>query len=101
MAYCFDNAIPHSVWLSEWSPEDRAKVVAFAMEKAERCNLCGTAEWEWREDKYAYEPHRQVCFGCQAKDLAKDEHDGHQAGVSIVLLPQAVARQLRRAQMKD
>jgi len=26
------------------------------MEKAARCQMCGTADWEWEADRYAYEP---------------------------------------------
>lgn len=95
MGLCNDWGLPHSEFL-QWSVEDRAKAVAFALEKNERCGMCGTAEWEWKENKYAYEAVRHVCFGCQQKDLAREEHDGQQAGVSIVLVPEATARLLRR-----
>lgn len=60
--------------------------------------MCGTAEWEWLENRFAYEPARQVCFGCEKKDLMREDDDGRQAGVSIVLLPEAVAKQRRLLQ---
>lgn len=60
--------------------------------------MCGTAEWEWVEDQYAYEPMRQICFGCQRKDLARDEHDGALAGMSIVLIPAKQAAKIRAEQ---
>lgn len=98
MGYCVDHAIPYSVWLEDWSTEDRARVIAYLMEKAERCNLCGTAEWEWLEDRYAYEAVRHICFGCQQKDLAREEEDGAQAGLSIVLITGAQAARIRAQQ---
>lgn len=49
--------------------------------------MCGTAEWEWKENKFAYHAARVVCHGCQAKDLVREDETGHQAGVSITLVP--------------
>ncbi len=87
LGYCYDHGIPWSRYLEEFSQEDRARVMAFATEKAERCQLCGTAEWEWLENKFAYHAAREVCFGCQQKDLLREEETGQQPGVSITLIP--------------
>ena len=66
------------------------------MERAERCTMCGTAPWEWAEDPYAYEPDRETCFGCQKKDLLRDDTEKAPAGSSVVLIPKKVARERRR-----
>lgn len=104
MTYCFERGIPWSEWLERWSQEDRARVIAYALEKAERCGMCGTAPWEWDPEqggsKYAYEAHRHICFGCQHKDLAREEDDGRLAGMSIVLIPAAQAAKIRASQKK-
>ncbi len=94
MALCNEWGIPHSQLL-DWSAEDRAKAMAFALEKAERCQMCGTAPWEWEANRFAYEAVREVCFGCQQKDLLREDDDGRQAGVSVVLIPEAAAQRLR------
>jgi hypothetical protein len=50
---------------------DRAKLLAFAAEKGERCFMCGTAQWEWDPkqggDRRAYEPVEKFCPGCYQK----------------------------------
>lgn len=61
--------------------------MAYAQEKAERCGVCGTAEWEWKENKNAYHASRVTCFGCQQRDLIRDDDDGKMPGVTITLLP--------------
>lgn len=98
MAACFELGISHSHFLGgpdEWTPEDRAKVVAYSIEKSMRCTMCGTADWEWEEDGYAYEAVQQVCFGCQKKDLIRtDPEFESKPGVSIILLPKKVAQKL-------
>jgi len=85
MSYCYEQGIPHSVFLG-WSPEDKAKTLAFMMEKASRCEMCGTAQWEWDADKYAYEPVERFCMGCYLKGIA-DESAGQMMGTSIVMEP--------------
>lgn len=96
MAYCHDQAIPHSRFLEEWSEEDRSKLFAYIMEKAERCQMCGTAPWEWEENKFAYVPVHQVCLGCQKKDVLRDDDEKPPAGSSIVLIPGSEAERLER-----
>lgn len=39
--------------------------------KADRCSLCGTADWEWDPlqggSRHAYEPVEKLCQGCYVK----------------------------------
>jgi hypothetical protein len=85
LQYCVEHAIPHSEFL-EWSDEDRAKVLAWTMEEPLRCQMCGTAEYEWEDNKFAYEPHAHVCRGCELKDLVMDDPDReHKPGEYIRL----------------
>lgn len=91
MSYCNEHGIPHSRFL-EWDPEDRAKAIAFALEKAQVCSMCGTAEWEWHEDRRAYLPVVEVCPGCQLKETMRDDDTvSRTAGAQVVLLPKAAA----------
>jgi hypothetical protein len=85
MSYCFDNGIAHSAFL-EWSPEDRAKTLAFLLEKSARCDMCGTAEWEWEADRFAYAPVQKQCHGCYLKHMAGEE-GAQMPGTTIVMQP--------------
>jgi hypothetical protein len=85
LSLCSDWGIPHSEFL-EWDPIDRSKALAYAIEKSEKCGLCGTADWEWQEDKRAYAPVEKFCLGCYYKKQLEDD-SGSQAGTSIVLVP--------------
>jgi len=78
----------------EWEEEDRAKLVAWLVESGSKCPSCGTAEWEWEEDRYAYEPAVHQCWGCYLKELSSDDASGL-AGGRIVLQPKNVASELR------
>lgn len=84
MSLCNDWGIPHSEFL-EWDPEDRAKAMAFVSAKAERCDLCGTAQYEWDENRHAYEPVETFCMGCYLKSGA-EESDTYLPGSSITLI---------------
>lgn len=96
MRYCADQGIPHSVWLEKWTPEDRAKVIAFLVESAERCDMCGTAPWEWEENKYAYEPVDHFCQGCYLKSVYSDSESTSLAGTNVQLIPVTEGRKLER-----
>lgn len=86
MSYCYENAIPHSEFL-KWDPEDRAKVLAFMMEQISRCTSCGTAAWEWEQNKFAYTVTEEWCQGCYQKSVYQDtEHKGL-AGTRVTLVP--------------
>lgn len=100
MSYCYEQGIPHSEFLN-WEPDDRSKVMAFMMEKSLRCELCGTAEWEWSADRRAYEPVEKFCMGCYLKHMA-DEGSGALPGTTIVMEPtRTVAAAQRRARMRQ
>lgn len=92
MAYCYEQGIAHSEFLEVWSPADRAKVIAYALEKGERCGQCGTAAWEWEQDSGAYVAVRQSCPGCAHRERVRDDESAKAApGVSVVLLPRSAA----------
>jgi len=88
MSYCHEKAIPHSVFL-EWDPEDRSKVLAYIMEQSLRCTMCGTAEWEWEENKFAYTPLEEFCRGCYQKSIYSKVEQGNEPlpGTSVKLVP--------------
>ena len=83
MALCKEYAIPHSTFL-EWEPEDRAKALALLIEEGQRCQMCGTAGWEWEENPYAYEPIAHLCKGCYLKDTAQEDSK-NLPGTTVVL----------------
>src|SRR4051812_40774097 len=95
MGYCHDKGIPHSVFL-EWEPEDRAKVVAYSLEEASRCSLCGTARWEWDENRYAYTAVDEFCQGCYQKSAFSDQESKSLPGTNVKLVP---TTPMMRAQM--
>lgn len=95
MAYCEEKAIPYSKWISEWSPVDRARILAVRLEKAERCQRCGTAPWEWDANPLAYEPIEVQCPGCQKLEAGRDPARPLAAGSQLVLMAAAVVRKMR------
>ena len=78
--------MPHSEFLS-WDPEDRAKTVAALLEQAERCQMCGTAAWEWSEDRFAYTPIDHFCQGCYQKNIYQDTISHALPGTTVKLVP--------------
>jgi len=86
MSYCFEKGIPHSVFL-DWNPEDRAKAIAYSMEQALRCTMCGTAQWEWDEDKFAYTALDEFCKGCYQKSVFSDTESRSLPGTNVKLVP--------------
>jgi superfamily II RNA helicase len=86
MSYCHEHAIPHSEFL-EWDPEDRAKTLAFAMESAVRCQMCGTAPWEWEENKFAFTAVDEFCQGCYQKSMYSDTQGSSLPGTNVRLIP--------------
>jgi hypothetical protein len=72
LSLCNEWGIPHSEFLS-WSPDDRSKALSFLMIKSQRCDLCGTAEYEWDENRHAYEPAESFCMGCYMKEVAEED----------------------------
>lgn len=91
LQYCYENGLPHSQFLA-WDEADRAKMLAFHLEKGERCYLCGTAPWEWDPEKggsrFAYEAVVVDCHGCYVKEsVARDMNDV--PGSTVQLMPTA------------
>lgn len=94
VSYCYEKGIPHSEFLN-WLPEDRAKAMAFQLEQATRCGMCGTAEWEWEANRRAYEPVEKFCMGCYLKHCAGEEA-GSMPGTTIALTPSHSAKNAQR-----
>ena len=82
------------MFLRDWPPEDRAKVSAVALERAERCQMCGTAAWEWAEDPWAYDPVHHTCLGCQRKEILSADDTPMPKGTTVRLVPKGVAARL-------
>lgn len=87
-----DKGIPFKEYLRRWDNEDRARVQAVLAENALRCQMCGTADWEWVTDS-SFRAVESVCQGCAAKDRkrAGSETGGQIPGSSIRLVPEEVA----------
>lgn len=109
MGYCHEKGIPHSVFL-EWDPEDRAKVIAYTLEQNSRCSMCGTADWEWEQNRFAYTAMDEFCQGCYQKSVFSDQESNKSLpGTSVKLVPTTpelraqmlVKAKLRRAKLKQ
>lgn len=74
MRFCSENGIPHSEFL-DWDPVDRAKQIAYMIEDAQRCQMCGTADWEWDADANAYTPVEHLCRGCYREKVYTEGKD--------------------------
>jgi len=86
--------------LTEWDPEDRAKALALFVEESQRCQMCGTAEWEWEENPHAYEPIGKMCHGCYLKDTVQEDSK-NLPGTTIVLeASAAITPEMREHRMK-
>ena len=85
MGWCVDHGLPHSA-LYEWDPEDRAKLHAYLLEDSLRCTMCGTAQWEWDENRRAYHPVERFCPGCYAKAMQAEDNDSLK-GTTVELVP--------------
>ncbi len=84
MRLCNTWGIPHSEFLL-WDDEDRAKALAYERHRAQICEMCGTAPWEWDEkqggSRFAYEPVEEICPGCERKDWLRKDSDRKDGGV--------------------
>ena len=89
MGWCSDKGIPHSKLL-KWDEEDRAKLHAYLIEEADRCQMCGTMSWEWAENRFAYTPVEKACQGCYVRHMASEE-TGRLPGTTIALVPTTAA----------
>lgn len=86
MSFCVEKGIPHSKFL-EWSPEDRAKVLAYLMEQSSRCVSCGTAPWEWEQNRFAYTAVDDLCKGCYQKAMHTESQGSGLPGTNVKLVP--------------
>lgn len=96
MSFCVDKGIPHSKFLA-WSPEDRAKTLAYLMEQSSRCISCGTAPFEWGKDRFAYTAVDDFCQGCYNKAMHTESSGSSLPGTNVKLVP---TTPLLRAKMK-
>lgn len=99
MSYCVEKGIPHSAYL-KWSPEDRAKTVAYISEQALTCTMCGTSEWEWEENPYAYTPEEKWCKGCYLKHMASEDA-GKMPGTTVTLAPVNDSQRAKESGVRD
>lgn len=75
--------------------------MAWKIEESSRCQMCGTAEWEWEANRFAYEPVQKRCQGCYLKDIA-NEDDQNAPGTTVVLLPPtSVTEAMREGLLKS
>ena len=47
--------------------------------------MCGTADWEWEEDRFAYEPVLHQCWGCYYKSVYYDSLGKPAPGTTVEL----------------
>jgi hypothetical protein len=94
VGYCYDVGVPHSEYLERWSPEDRAKVAAVALEKSSACPSCGTQPYEWDEDPDAYVAINITCPGCMRREIMQEDDTPKVKGTSVRLLPKVTAERL-------
>lgn len=75
--------------------------MAFKVDESQRCQMCGTAEWEWAADRFAYEPVQKRCHGCYLKDISQE--DGQTTpGTNVVLLPPSqVTEEMRQGLLRS
>jgi hypothetical protein len=76
--------------------------MAFLMVKSQRCDLCGTAEYEWDENRRAYEPVESFCMGCYLKDISEEDSNRF-PGSSVTLIKTGTVDHAKRtvAQKKN
>lgn len=49
--------------------------------------MCGTASWEWEENRFAYEPTEVFCHGCYQKSIYSDTEHRSLPGTTVSLTP--------------
>lgn len=60
--------------------------------------MCGTASWEWEENKRAYDVQEKFCQGCYLKHISSDSQHAL-PGTTVELVP--VTPLLRAKQWKQ
>jgi len=76
------------------------KLLAWLAEDALRCKMCGTTDYEWDADKYAYIPSVQVCRGCAMRDNSKEMAKDVPGGTVVLLTGAAKKEELARQREK-
>lgn len=66
------------------------------MEEGSRCSVCGTAEWEWKEDPFAYHPVIHTCIGCQKRALLSEDDTPKPKGSTIRLVDKHTAERIEK-----
>jgi len=73
--------------------------MAYQIEKSLRCDMCGTADWEWDEkqggSKFAYEPEPKFCLGCYKKHMASQDQNVP-PGTTVTLVKLSKVEKARR-----
>jgi len=92
-----EKGIPHDEFL-DWDPSSRAKALAWLMEHGTQCALCGTAPWEWKENRFAYDVEEVFCEGCYRKEISSRDNQDRLPGTRIELVP--VTQALRDKQQQ-
>jgi len=75
------------------------KLLASLTEEAQRCSTCGTADWEWSEDKFAYMPTVHVCQGCKLREAARDDAKDVDGGT--IVLVSGAAKEAALAEQRE
>lgn len=78
-----------------WEPEDKAKAIAFRLEDSSRCQMCGTADWEWEENKFAYEPVSHFCRGCYLKDTHQKDGQTLEGTTTVLVTSDSITTEFR------
>lgn len=92
MAYCGPRGIPLSRFL-QWPVDDQVAALGWLAEDRLRCPHCGTAEWEWEEDRDFAHAEARVCPGCNAIGLERkawEKSAEFMPGLSIRLVTKEV-----------
>jgi|SRR5690606_11852700 len=98
MSFCTEKGIPHSEFLS-WDIADREKAMAYLLEDAVTCQLCGTAPWQWAENEHAFMAVDHWCKGCYLKKISSEDA-GSLPGTTTVLVPMTAER-LQQMEERD
>jgi hypothetical protein len=94
--YAEEHGLPYSA-VREWANEDKAILLAVQLEKAQRCPMCGTSEWEHQENPGGFTAVLNTCPGCKIKDEKREEIEGSlPSGTHVQLVPTEVAERLSK-----
>lgn len=61
--------------------------------------MCGTAPWEWEEDRFAYMATVHVCEGCKHREAARDDARNIDGGT--IILVSGAAKEAALAEQRD